>query len=129
MKWKAIALAVVLGLTANSSAQAVDWGKIFCLPWCVPKCDQPTCCDDYCPKRMPCVPEIRCFGCDYYCPKCEPCTKQVCCFGCDDYCFKCPPLLRCPPCTDLKCVPGSARCASCSQGTAAPCTSCSERSP
>ena len=109
MKQTTLALAVLIGLLTSSSAQAVDWAKIFCVKWCVPHCSQPACCDDYCPKCEPCVPQICRFGCDDYCPKCEPCVPQIRCFGCDDYCPKCPPKLICPPCSDLRCVPTSGR--------------------
>jgi hypothetical protein len=115
MKLKTMVLAMVVCLIVNSAAHAIDWEKIFCLQWCIPDCPQPKCCDDYCPKPIPCVPPVRCFGCDDYCPKCEPCTKEVCCFVCDDYCYKCPPKIVCPPCCDPKCVP-TATCAECCQG-------------
>ncbi len=131
MKWKTLTLALLLCLVASTSAQAVDWEKIFCLPWSVPQCVKPTCCDDYCPKSMPCVPQVRCFTCDDYCPKSAPCVKKICRFGCDDYCYKCPPRLLCPPTTFLKCAPSSSSCSACKQCVAqrgGMCKSCQKAS-
>ena len=105
MKWNnfALALAVVIGCT--STAGAVDFGLLLSLTKCWPDCVKQTCCDDYCPKSMPCVPQVKCFGCDDYRPKCEPVVKKVCCFGCDDYCSKCEPVIKCAPPTMLRCIP------------------------
>jgi hypothetical protein len=106
MKYRSVCFALLLTAVAASQASAVDLGLLFaCSPCCWPKCIQQTCCDDYCPKPEPCVPEVRCFGCDDYCPKCEPCTPPVQCFGCDDYTPKCEPVIRCGPTPNLKCVP------------------------
>ncbi|HEX3997479.1 MAG TPA: hypothetical protein VHX65_02900 [Pirellulales bacterium] len=46
------------------------------------------CCDDYCPKPLPCTAPFCCFGCDDYCGKPLPTVTPFCCFGCDDYCPK-----------------------------------------
>ncbi len=127
MKWKTTTLALLICLVANASAHAVDWEKIFCLPWCVPECKKPVCCDDYSPKSMPCVPKVCRFTCDDYCPKSEPCTKKICSFGCDDYGYKCPPRLLCPPTSFLKCVPTTSSCSRCKQSAAhgqGKCSSC-----
>ncbi len=115
MKWKVLVLAVGFCLAIGSSAQAVDWNKILCLDWCWPQCAQPTCCDDYCGKPLPCVPAVRCCECDNYCAESAPCVKRICKFVCDDYCCKCPPVIRCPDTTHLKCVPTSNTCCVCGQ--------------
>ncbi len=69
MPWKTSLLAVALAAFASSAARAVDFGPL--LPWhaCWPNCITKTCCDDYCPKPMPCVLRIDCFGCDDYMPQ------------------------------------------------------------
>ena len=121
MPWKTHCLAVVLAVLVSSAAHAADLGRL--LPWkmCWPDCIKKTCCDDYCPKPIPCVPRICCFGCDDYMYKCEPCVKRMCCFGCDDYCPKCEPVIRCAPCTNLKCVPTEPPGCGCGCGQATPC--------
>lgn len=54
------------------------------------------CCDDYCPKRPPCIPCYnRCCGCDDYCGKRSPCIPCYQGGSCDCYCPKpCPELCR-----------------------------------
>src|SRR5262245_32864567 len=69
----------------------------------VPNCVCKYCCDDYCPKPLPCVCGIRNFCCDDYCAKPYPCPACVKASCCDDYCPKCPPRIFCPPNSNLKC--------------------------
>ncbi|MCU0959623.1 MAG: hypothetical protein MUF48_05915 [Pirellulaceae bacterium] len=101
-----ISLPILLAVVALAAApaRAADWG-LFLPPLCWPECFRKLCCDDYCPKPLPCVPRVSCFGCDDYQGKCAPCVRRLGCFGCDDYCPKCPPAIRCAPAADLKCVP------------------------
>jgi hypothetical protein len=71
------------------------------------------CCDDYCPKRPPCIPCFnRCCGCDDYSGKPEPC---IACYrgGClDCYCPKpCPNLCRPLVADYFTCAKGRAACA------------------
>jgi len=79
----ACSFAVLVLLTATARA---DLHRLLSWNMCWPNCVTKTCCDDYCPKPMPCV-------------------KRTCNFGCDDYCPKCPPTIRCAPTAGLKCVP------------------------
>lgn len=101
-----ISLPLLLALAAVTAtgAQAGE-RRLFLPPFCWPDCICPRCCDDYCPKPLPCVPRVCALGCDDYCPKCPPWVRRLCCFGCDDYCPKCPPTIRCAPTADLKCIP------------------------
>jgi len=57
----------------------------------------PSCADDYCPKKLPCV-SCRSLGAgpDDYCAKKLPCVRSVTCFDVDDYCAK--PLPKVTPC-------------------------------
>jgi len=98
----ACSFAVLVLLTATARA---DLHRLLSWNMCWPNCVTKTCCDDYCPKPMPCVKRTCNFGCDDYCPKPMPCVKRTCNFGCDDYCPKCPPTIRCAPTAGLKCVP------------------------
>lgn len=54
------------------------------------------CCDDYCPKPMPCVRCAPLGCCDDYCPKLMPWTKPLCYCGPNDYCPK--PWICVRPC-------------------------------
>ena len=105
MSWKTPLIVVVLAAATSSAACAADGGRLWSWRLCWPNCIQKTCCDDYCPKPLPCTPRIGCFGCDDYLCKCAPCVPRIGCFGCDDYCPKCAPVWRCAPATHLKCVP------------------------
>jgi hypothetical protein len=87
--------------TANRAS-----GEIFDCKVDVPDCVQKYCCDDYCPKSMPCAKPARPGCCDKYCGKPLPCTREICCFGCDDYDVKCTPVVICP-CLKLSCPRGS----------------------
>ncbi len=73
--------------------------------FCIPDCIRKWCCDDYCPKPIPCPVNLKCFGCDCYQAKCAPCPVGVKCFRCDDYCPKPLPCIFCPPNCHLKCAP------------------------
>jgi len=83
----------------------------LCDQWRQRKC---WCCDDYCPKKLPCIgPTAK--GCvDDYCPKKLPCVPPNP-KGCvDDYCRKtCPIVLpnQCEPW--YTCGPAKAACAQC----------------
>ena len=107
MKWKTLLPVLLVSLWATSSAQAMNWNAFFCLDRCWPDCIKKVCCDDYCPKPMPCVKRVCKFGCDDYCPKPEPCVKKTRATRCDDYRPKCPPVIKCPPCGHLKCAPAA----------------------
>ena len=99
-----------LVLSLCGLARAADhcdyWGHLFGRGACVPDCITLRCCDDYCPKPLPCVRGVSCFGCDDYCPKPLPRACGVNCFCCDDYCPKPLPCVRCcPPPVGLTCGP------------------------
>jgi hypothetical protein len=87
----------------------------------VPDCVGKWCCDDYCPKKEPCVCAPLAFCCDDYCPKKEPCVCTPLNFCCDDYCRKCLPKVCFPPlCDYLQCRPASC-CASSASGSPCDC--------
>jgi hypothetical protein len=71
------------------------------------------CCDNYCPKPLPCVNYICCIcGPDDYCGKPCPCVR--CFWGCcpDCYCRKpCPDLCRPLAADYFTCAGSSVRCA------------------
>lgn len=109
MNRKTMTLVAILPLLMAGSAHAVDWSEIFQFRWCLPNCSQPACPDDYCPKSMPCPPQVRCFSGDDYVPKRAPCVEQYgrCgefTFMRDDYRPKCPPRFHCSPREALTCV-------------------------
>ena len=109
---------VVLLVTCAPRAHADDPRPLFdgCR-WAFPKlCDEWRqrrcwCPDDYCPKKLPCVPP-NARGCvDDYCPKTLPCVPPNP-KGCvDDYCPRCCPLFLgslCEPwytCSPPRCRP------------------------
>lgn len=100
-------LALIILLSLPAPAGNPGYEKIC--PGRVPNCAGKMCCDDYCPKREPCVGVSLCFRCDDYCAKKVPCVRAPLCFGCDDYCKKCPPkVCNTPRCQFLKC--GSTQC-------------------
>jgi hypothetical protein len=104
MNWRRITFSAVFMLLVCQPVMAGNhFGSFFNLGKYWPNCVSKVCCDDYCPKPLPCVQQVGCGVCDDYCSKPVPCTKQVCCFGCDDYCKKCLPPIKCPPCTGLIC--------------------------
>lgn len=106
MNWKTklVAVSMTACLTSPSLAGGF-WHQLFASGCGVPDCIGKYCCDDYVPKRLPCVDVPLCFGCDDYCPKRLPCVDVPLCFGCDDYHPKCQPTIQCPTCRDLKCGP------------------------
>jgi hypothetical protein len=71
------------------------WFPKLCAEWRARHC---WCPDDYCPKKLPCVPCTP-RGCvDDYCPKklpCVPCNPRGCV---DDYCPKTCPIWLGPLC-------------------------------
>jgi hypothetical protein len=117
MTWKTRFVALLLIVGATPAVRAIDVGILLACHACWPACICKTCCDDYCPKPEPCVPQVRCFGCDDYTPKCEPCTPRIRNFGCDLYDRKCEPVFTCPPASELKCGPAQAcHCGECARG-------------
>lgn len=98
-----IALMAVFLVTSASAGEPLKC--LFQLPGPI-DCVGRWCCDDYCPKKAPCVCVPLCFTCDDYCKKCEPCTNV--CFGscCDNYCKKCPPVV----CSRPACTAGRGMC-------------------
>ena len=95
MNLKTLALLLALGVLGPSPASAIGI-RPFDLGACWPKCITKFCCDDYCPKAMPCVSQNCRFVCDDYCPKPAPCARRIRTKGCDDYCKKPLPRIHCP---------------------------------
>ncbi|QDV74805.1 hypothetical protein [Botrimarina mediterranea] len=101
-----LGLVLAMWLTATPS-QAIfgvcldDWFGGECC------CPQKYCCDDYCPKPLPCPPRADCCRlCDNYCHKPLPCPPCVDCRRfCDDYCPKPLPCLRCRSTEHDVCIP------------------------
>ena len=116
MNWRRIIFTAVLMLLLCQPVMAGNhFTSLFSFGKCWPNCVKMVCCDDYCPKPMPCVRQVGCGVCDDYCRKPEPCAREVCCFGCDDYCKKCLPPLKCPPCKGLVCPPPEVKRMPCHQ--------------
>lgn len=100
---------------AGTTAFGNDFFGSHWLDSCVPDCIRKYCCDDYCPKKEPCVCAPLCFRCDDYCPKRLPCVCAPLSYRCDDYCPKCLPKVCCAPnCQHLQC--GPPRCGQCNSG-------------
>ena len=89
-----VLLVLSAGLLGRAEAAGPSWW-----PWPChgPHC--PTCPDDYCPKRLPCVCPEKCHGANDYCPKPLPAVCPVKCFLKNDYCPKdsCIPIPCCWP--------------------------------
>jgi hypothetical protein len=88
---RGLALLMVAVLTPSSIA--ADTGPVAT---CCDARSCCTCCDNYCPKLLPCVPCAPRGCCDSYCPKPMPWTKPLCYCGPNDYCPK--PCIYVPPC-------------------------------
>src|SRR5438067_1432180 len=60
------------GAGAEPSCRSWWW------PWSPPHCPCPCCPDDYCPKCLPVVCPVKCFGANDYCPKACPIVWPPC---------------------------------------------------
>jgi hypothetical protein len=113
-----LATVVLIGFAWSAAGAAEPPARAWRWPWCAPTRPCPCCPDDYCPKPLPTVCPVRCFGPDDYCPKALPCVCPCNCKGPDDYCpKKCPLWL--PPCYPpwYVCVPaGNADAPGCACG-------------
>jgi hypothetical protein len=109
-------LCVVVVLAACAPAARADgpWPLYDGCRWSVPKLTDEWrkrrcwCPDDYCPKRLPCVPPNP-VGCvDDYCRKPLPCVSPNAKGCADDYCPKACPLFLGPLCEPwYKCGSGA----------------------
>jgi hypothetical protein len=98
-------LTLLLGVCALAGTTHGNWWcRLFWPGQNWPHCVGESCCDDYCPKPLPCPRSAGCFECPDYCPKGPPCPRCMCDFTCDDYCPKPVPKVRCPG-VNLECWP------------------------
>lgn len=87
-------VAILIAVWVSSAAAAADFGPVDV------RCDARSCClccDDYCPKSMPCVPCAPNGCCNDYCAKPMPCTAPLNYCGPNDFCPK-PCNMYLPPC-------------------------------
>ena len=112
MNYRIFAALLAVGGLCISSAPPASAG-CFDLSECWPRCITKFCCDDYCPKSLPRVCKVGCFGCDDYCPQRQPCVRGICRTCCDDYCRKPLPRINCPTCRRSSCFP--VRCDTCTE--------------
>jgi hypothetical protein len=98
-----IALIACMAMPSPSSAQDSRLGLKPSIR--IPDCIRKWCCDDYCPKPLPCPVPVQCFSSDCYRAKLLPCPVAVKRFSCDDYCLKPFPSICCPPSQFLTCAP------------------------
>ncbi len=100
--------ALMLMLLCATSVQASNYREgLIQGKTCVPDCVRDYCCDDYCPKHVPCLHGIKTKCCDDYCEKPTPCIRRAC-IVCDDYRPKCQPQVPCPA-RKLTCQKGCSR--------------------
>ena len=98
MKWYTFIVFSALVVTLFQPAHGAGLEHLDCWPDCIKQ----YCCDDYCPKGLPCVCPLDYFERDDYCRRKLPVTCATLCWKCDDYCPKrlprvcCPPFLKCP---------------------------------
>ncbi len=90
---------LVLGLGLVAAAEGAEPGCRWWWPSCLRFSCCPCCPDDYCPKKLPCVPcPLKYCGRDDYCPKACPIYPPPCP----------PPWYTCVPAGN--CGPGKGGC-------------------
>ncbi len=98
---------IALLVLASRAEAEHGWWRGTC--WAPSRCSHP-CCDNYCPKPIPCPPGRPCTTCDDYCRKPIPCVCVPLPRVCESYCPKPLPRLTCPDCfPNWICGPGSWR--------------------
>jgi hypothetical protein len=114
---------VIFGLGQCASAPATEPNRCWwSCSWFSALKPCPSCPDDYCAKKLPCVAPVTCRGPDDYCCKPLPGVCPVKCCGKDDYCPKpCPVVPRC-------CYPPWYICVPAQGGAQGPCD-CQTRKP